>query len=166
MADVIDTSVSGVKRIEATTAIELEAPSVRDKDGNWSIDSSGNLIIAGSLTLASTVGNLRTETVSVKATTPQTVTAAQSGTVFTNEWAGAIIVFTLPTAVAGLIYTFYVQDTDWIRVTANTGDTIRIAGGVTAAAGNVSSTTAGSVLQLIAVNATEWISTIEKGTRA
>jgi hypothetical protein len=104
--------------------------------------------------------------VSVEATTPVSVAVADSGTVFTNEWATEKIVFNLPTAAANLIYTFVVQDDDGIDVTANTGDTIRIAADVTSTAGTITSTTIGSVVTLVAINDTEWVATQVVWTRA
>lgn len=104
--------------------------------------------------------------VSVEATTPVSVAVADSGTVFTNEWATEKIVFNLPTAAANLIYTFVVQDDDGIDVTANTGDTIRIAADVTSTAGTITSTTIGSVITLVAINDTEWVATQVVWTRA
>jgi len=95
---------------------------------------------------------------------PNTITAAESRSVFTNEGATALNYHTLPTAAAGLVYTFYVQDTDGIRVVANTGDTIRIDTVVSAAAGYAESTTVGSSVTLTAINATEWVATSVIGT--
>lgn len=95
---------------------------------------------------------------------PNAITAAESNTVFTNEGASALNYHTLPTAVAGLVYTFYVQDTDGIRVVANTGDTIRINTSVSASAGYAESTTVGSSVTLTAINATEWVATSVIGT--
>ena len=54
-------------------------------------------------------------------------------------------------------YTFIVQDGDGIQINAATGDTIRIAGTVSNSGGFVSSTTIGDVLELVAINATEWM---------
>ena len=102
--------------------------------------------------------------VSPKATTPITVVKLDSGTVFTNEGASAKIVYNLPTAAAGLTYTFVVQDADGIQVVAASGDTIRIAASVSAAAGNIDSTTIGSTVVLVAINATEWIAITSLGT--
>ncbi len=86
------------------------------------------------------------------------------GRTFTNEGAAAIVVFTLPTAVAGQSYTFIVQDADLLRVVAAAGDTIRLGSSVSAAAGNVESTAIGDVVELIAINATEWIARSVIGT--
>lgn len=99
-------------------------------------------------------------------TTPVTITAAESNKVYTNEGATAKIVYNLPTAVAGLTYTFIVQDTDWMDITAAAWDTIRRNTNVTAAWGTVTSTAIGSVLTLVAINATEWIATSEIWTWA
>lgn len=88
---------------------------------------------------------------------PNVLTATESGTVLTNEGATAENYHTLPTAVAGYKFTFIVQDTDGIRVTAAAGDTLRVAGGVSGAAGFVRCATAGAILEVVAINATEWI---------
>lgn len=102
--------------------------------------------------------------VTPRATTPTTITSAQKRTLFTNEGASALNVQNLPTAVAGLEYAFYVQDADGIQVVAAAGDTIRINGSVSAAAGNAQSTTVGSSLLLVAINATEWVAITSSGT--
>lgn len=92
------------------------------------------------------------------------VVSGDQGKVFTNEGTTAKIDFTLPAAVAGMEFTFIVQDADGLRVVAAAGDTIRIGGSVSATAGNADSTSVGSVLRLIAVNATEWIAVAHEGT--
>jgi hypothetical protein len=96
-------------------------------------------------------------TVNVNASGPVSVTAAQTGDVFTNEGAGAEVNHNLPTAVAGLIYTFVVQAAQNLRVTAAAGDTIRVAGSVSGAAGNIVNATVGGTVTILAINATEWI---------
>jgi hypothetical protein len=92
-----------------------------------------------------------------------TVLSADNGNTFTNEGAVAKIDFTLPAAAAGLVYTFIVQDFDGLRVVAAAGDTIRLANAVSGLAGNLDSTSVGSVVTLKAVNATEWIATATGG---
>lgn len=88
--------------------------------------------------------------------TPNAIAATESGTVFTNEGATAANYHTLPTAVAGYEFTFVVQDADGLRVTSSASDTIRVIDKVTAAAGYIESTTIGSVVTLVSVNAAEW----------
>jgi len=95
---------------------------------------------------------------------PNILTADESYKVLTNEGATAMNYHTLPTAVAGLTFTFIVQDADGLRVTANTGDTIRIGTEVSAAAGYAESTTIGTSLTLVAINATEWVATSHVGS--
>lgn len=96
--------------------------------------------------------------------TPNAIAATESGTVFTNEGATAKNYEALPTAAAGYQFTFIVQDADGMRIVANTGDTIRVIDKVTAAAGYIESTTIGSVVTLVAINATEWVATSIHGT--
>jgi len=97
--------------------------------------------------------------------TPNVLTAAETGKVFSNEGSTETNYHTLPTAVAGLKFTFVCADaSDDIRITAGAGDTIRHVGSVTIAGGYIESTEVGCVASLIAVNATKWIAVILDGT--
>lgn len=78
------------------------------------------------------------------------------GGALTNEGATALITRTI-TASAGTRYTYVVQDADGIRAQAASGDTIRVLDKVTAAAGYIESTTIGSVVELLAINSTEFV---------
>lgn len=95
---------------------------------------------------------------------PNIITASESNTVFTNEGATALNYHTLPTAVAGLTYTFYVSDSDGIRITANTGDIIKINGVASATAGYAECLAIGGSITLTAINATDWVATSVIGT--
>jgi hypothetical protein len=97
-------------------------------------------------------------------TTSFSVPAGGSFATYQNTGATAQTVCTLPTAAANLKYTFIVGDTDGVRVTAASGDTIRIAGTVSGAAGYVENATIGSTLTLVAIDATQWIATAVNGT--
>jgi hypothetical protein len=88
---------------------------------------------------------------------PNVLTAAESGKTLTNEGVAAQNYHTLPTARAGLRFTFVVQDANGIRVVAAADDTIRIGASVSPAAGYVESTTVGDVITLLAINAVEWV---------
>lgn len=90
---------------------------------------------------------------------PNIITSSESGTLYTNEWATALNYHTLPTASAWLTYTFYVDDADWIRITANTGDIIQINGVASASAWYAECTAIGGCLTLTAINATDWVAT-------
>lgn len=123
--------------------------------------------IAGALqvTGATAIGGALFAQRSVEAvTTTKSPSAAESREVYTNEGDADGSVLTLPTAAAGLEYTFVVQSAQTQTITANAGDTIRIAGTVTAAAGSISSAVVGSSVTLTAINATEWIATSVVGT--
>jgi hypothetical protein len=102
--------------------------------------------------------------VTAQASTPITLNATDSGKLYTNEGCAAEIVFTLPTAAAGLEFTFVVQDILGIKVTAAAGDTIRVAGSVSLAAGTIDAATAGDTVKIKAINATEWIALFYIGT--
>lgn len=95
---------------------------------------------------------------------PNVLTNAESNKMLTNEGATAEAYNTLPTAVAGLTYSACVQDADGLRVTADTGDTIRIEASASATAGYINSTTIGSCVELVAINATEWFAVSVTGT--
>jgi hypothetical protein len=105
-------------------------------------------------------------TVSPQSTSPVSPAASDSGTYFTNEGAAGLITFNLPVAVAGYIYTFIVENVNGIAITAFAGDTIRFGGTVTATGGTITSTTIGSTITLVSINATEWIAVSLIGTWA
>lgn len=88
---------------------------------------------------------------------PNILLSSESSRILTNEGATALNYHTLPTAAAGLTFTFIVQDTDGMRITANTGDTIQLGTNVTASAGYIQSTVKANLVILTAINATEWI---------
>jgi hypothetical protein len=120
---------------------------------------------AGNGTLSWAVGASKSITVTPKATTPITVnTSTDVGSAFTNEGASAQIVFNLPAAAAGLTYTFIVQDVDGIQVVGNGTNTIRLSSAVSSAGGTATSIAIGSVLTLVAINASEWVATSITGT--
>lgn len=111
-------------------------------------------------------GTLRNDRfVSAHAASPVLVSSTgDKNKVFTNQGATGAITFNLPTAVAGLTFTFFVQDADGIVINAAAGDTIRIDTLVTAAGGSVTSTAIGSSVTLVAINATEWVAIAALGT--
>lgn len=110
------------------------------------------------------IGAINASHVVAAKTAAYTVLTTDCNTRFTNEGATARVDFSLPGAVAGLTYTFIVQDVDGIRVIAAAGDTIRINTSVSAAAGRIDATAIGSCVKLTAINATEWIAEYSIGT--
>lgn len=123
------------------------------------IQNSGAFVTDSGAVVGKTLVASKTQAVS-----PYSVLATESRTAFDNTGSTGAVVFTLPTAAADLSYTFTCTDTDGITITANTGDTIRIAGSVTATAGSIASTVIGSSVRLIAVDATQWIAVSLVGT--
>lgn len=124
------------------------------EDGNLAdLKAAAEATLAAINSLAASLGSLE----AVTGAGPRVLTAPESRMTFTNEGTSAKVGFTLPAAAAGLVFTFIVQDADGIRVTAAAGDTIRVAGEVSIAAGYIESTTIGSTMTLMAINATEWL---------
>lgn len=109
-------------------------------------------------------GAIQTATKVIIEPSGSTKYAKDSGAFTTNEGAGSKAFYTLPAAIQGLTFSFYVQDSDGLRITANSGDTIRIYNVVSATGGYADSTTVGSVVTLVAVNATEWVAQYALGT--
>jgi hypothetical protein len=91
-----------------------------------------------------------------QAESPVTITANDTDRVYTNEGAAGALTYNLPTAQAGLTFTFIVDVAQNLIVQAGAGDTIRAAATVSAAAGTATSNTIGDVIRLVAINATEW----------
>lgn len=93
-------------------------------------------------------------------TTNTTILAGQTGQTFTNEGSAGTVIFTLPTATAGLDFMVAATDAHTITLTANTGDTIRNGGTVSSSAGSFSSDgTTGPIIKVTAMNATQWLAT-------
>lgn len=156
--DVFDSSSSQLRLTHTNATVYTDFQT--DSSGYALIDPTGaRLMVDGAL-----LSLVLVEANTAGSGSPNIIAAAESGSVFTNEGATALNYHTLPTATAGLVYTFYVQDTDGIRVVANTGDTIRIDTSVSASAGYAESTTVGSSVTLTAINATEWVATSVIGT--
>lgn len=110
--------------------------------------------IGGSNVIANTDG----------AGSPHILVASDSGNTYTNEGATEENYSVLPTAAAGLRFTFIVQDSDGMRITASSGDTIRVGATVSISGGYIESLDIGSSISLIAINATEWMATAVMGT--
>lgn len=132
---------------------------------SWLISPAAGVmqLTNGSTGSASLMSSVLVEANTAGSGSPNLLTAIEAGTVLTNEGAAAENYHTLPTAVAGLRFSFLVQDTDGIRVTANTGDTIRIGAVVSGAAGFARCATVGAWLDLVAINATEWFAREDNG---
>lgn len=79
--------------------------------------------------------------------------------IMTNAGATALIERTLPTAAAGLTFTFSVMDADGFKIIAASGDNIRVIDKITGTAGYIQSTTIGSTVTLSAMDATTWLAT-------
>jgi hypothetical protein len=107
-------------------------------------------VSAGAFSLVPTEANVAV------AASPNLLAAMESGAVLTNEGATAENCHTLPTAAAGYRFTFICQDGDGIKISANSGDTIRSGATVSVPAGYIRSSVVGSVVTLISANSTEW----------
>lgn len=73
--------------------------------------------------------------------------------VFTNEGAGALVIFTLPSALASQKVRFIIQNANGIQINAGVGDTIN-------GSASISSTNVWDIIDLYCINTTEWIASI------
>ncbi|MEA1950588.1 MAG: hypothetical protein U9N87_04345 [Planctomycetota bacterium] len=107
-------------------------------------------------------GFLKTVTVDID---DRVLTTAESGHVLTNGADADTSVFTLPTAAAGLVYTFVDVEAAAgadLCILANTDD--KIQNGTAAQYYNCYDDTYGSTVTLVAVDATEWVVIATNGT--
>jgi hypothetical protein len=156
---VVNLSSSGSNRLVVDAVLASPGAST-----GWAVDANGNLaastptwaVFRAHLVEANTAGS----------GSPNIIAQAETDSVYTNEGATAENYHTLPTAAAGLVFTFVVQDSDGIRITASAGDTIRpIAGtAASATAGYIRCATQGAFIRLLAINATEWVAIGSAGT--
>lgn len=92
------------------------------------------------------------------------VTAAASNTFYTNTGASGTVNFTLPTAAAGLTYTFYIDAAQTLTIIAGASTTIRSGSSVTTTAGNVTANTQGNLIRIVATSTTQWVAESITGT--
>lgn len=150
---------NGTEDIDVTFSAQVAGTKVSfinfDADGLLSLGYGGQTVYAAKFTsLAPVVPNTGTATPA----------STDSGTVYSNEGDGDGSAITLPTAIAGLIFNVIVQAAQTVTITASAGDTIRIASEATPAAGNISCSTVGNAITLVAINATEWVALSYVGT--
>lgn len=88
----------------------------------------------------------------------------ESGSVHTNAGASGTVALTLPSAAAGLEFTFTVMAAQQLRVTPASGDAIYIGASAGAAAEYWVADAAGETVTLIAVDATNWVAMSYIGT--
>lgn len=101
--------------------------------------------------------NSRFKNVTAK-TANYTVTNNESGSIFTNQAATALVVFTLPAKESGLWYVFFSVEAQTLTVAADTADTIATFNDI--AADNVSIETANQKVGSgfwVVCDATNWI---------
>lgn len=109
-------------------------------------------------------GSIRSDEKIVAKTGNYTILFTDTESFFTNTGAAGTVNFTLPTAAAGRTYTFYIDASQTLTITAGASTTIRIAGTASAAAGNITSNTVGNCITLVAISATQWVAKNHEGT--
>jgi len=129
----------GIGVIPATQALDI--------DGN--IQLTGTIIGGGSIQTIIPVTNGVGD--------PYEIEESQSGYVFTNEGAAALVYIELPLASEGLVYNFVVVDSDGMRIIAQSGDTIRQYTENGSSGGYIYETTVGATIRLEATNDSGWI---------
>lgn len=94
-----------------------------------------------------------------------TLTAADSGTLYHTADASVTVSYVLPIAETGLTYGFYVGNSKTVTITCSavSEDVIRLTVDETDPGGSISSSTQGSYVQLVAVDASRWVGIIETG---
>lgn len=90
--------------------------------------------------------------------------ASQSHSIIHNSGASGQVIISLPAAAAGLVFSFAVATAQNMRVTAASGDTIRVGAGVSGAGGHADSATVGGTVTLAALDATQWVATAGNAT--
>ena len=146
---------------------------------NWTMSTAdvsgvGGIAQTGSVTLAGTGAQViegyrsRVYDYTGGSGNPTTLTVSQALSTITNSSASAAAYNTLPlldgTEDLGLTITFVVDAAQELRIVANTGDTITVGSLTTAAAGYITSSTAGDTITLRAISTTKWVAIGGVGT--
>lgn len=94
-----------------------------------------------------------------------TLAVTESGSIHTNEGAGAAFAFTLPAAVVGLEYLFYVMAAQELRIDPNGTETISGTNGAQGAAGKyIGADAVGEFAHVVCVKAGQWEIVANRGT--
>ena len=168
----LSTDVGGVTVNAAAGSVDIEAVGAEAGDIILNSGDDMTFTVAGDLTLGVTgtfsAGGtaVTNQLASVEEITAETDTlgAAESGKIIVGDYTGTQTI-TLPTAAAGLIFTFVDSSAtagDDLVIDSNTGDTID---GDTAGDAIESVTDAlGQSITLVAIDATQWITLHRSGT--
>lgn len=140
------------------------------------VAANGGLAVTGALTASSVAGPVLTEAITAET---EVVSAAESGKVYVQTRSSTTVTFTLPSAAAGLTYTFVCGHADSeILINPQTGDAIvgkthgaENGTGIAPAAGTgIKNTAATNVVgdhcTLVALDATTWYMTSVAGVWA
>lgn len=152
---------TGAEDIDVVFAAQVAGTKVSfltfDADGRLALGYNGQSVHTAKLVYGTPV---------TAVTTTASPATTDSGSIYTNEGDADGAAITLPAAQTSpsLVFTFVVQAAQTLTITAGAGDTIRVAGNVTGAAGSISCATVGSVITLACINATEWVATSVVGT--
>jgi hypothetical protein len=158
-------SDSGALSLNGGLSLHSGSPAGIGATAGVILSASGVIRVTNGATgLGSTLTSRLVEANTAGVGSPNVLVANESRSLFTNEGVTAMNHHTLPAAAAGLEYMFYVQDADGITITAAAGDTIRVAGSASSAGGTAANSTIGGFIQLIAINATEWVAGATQGT--
>jgi hypothetical protein len=144
---VAGTVKSGIMATPENGAIEA------DESNIYYTDNSGNRSKLNS-----------SENVNAKTANYTIVPGSDIDNFFTNTGAVGAVNFTLPTATKGQTYSFYIDAAQTFTITAGASTTIRIAGTASASAGNITSSTVGNAITLVAISATQWVAKSHEGT--
>lgn len=126
----------------------------------WDVDITGGNIANATLANCTFVPSISAGGISVSIknkTANYSVVAGDNNAIFMNMGAAGAVNFTLEVANPGDVFAFYVHDAQTINVAAQSGQTIRHGGDVTASGGNFSSNVVGNFMRVVAVTSTEWI---------
>jgi hypothetical protein len=142
----------------------LQAGGYKSSDGTvGGTRTTGGVTFKNGLYTSGTITSGAGTIVTAK-TASYTVRAVDSNTFFTNAGASGEVDFTLPTAVAGQTYSFYVDAAQTVKIIAGSSTIIQVAGSTSAPAGNITNATQGACITLVAISTTKWVAASHEGT--
>jgi hypothetical protein len=160
----VKVEVSGGSVQAAISIVPQAAPSGAHVVGDMYVSTTGRhflCVVAGTPGTWAPVAMQLLKTVVAN----QTPVVADTQLAYNNVGTSGDVQITLPASpVAGTTFKIRVTDNFYMKFLANTGQTISVAGNVSASAGYVRSTAVGSVMTLEAQSSTLWMATDFMGT--